>query len=667
MEKFRFFGLLAIVLLAFTLVVSCGSPTDPSVVEPGPGPGEDGAAYSVPKGSAPGYSPAPPPPPKTESTLITFSVAKDTEATTAALTITFSKIVVGLLKDDVTITNGSGEAVKSGTAIPSSTNGTAWTVPLDPAKTKTGIVNISVKKDGVVETAQPVGVVLTSAPGVVITSILPTPNDATPIAYHKANTTSIAILFAGAVPAGFDPARHITTNPLTTAWGGTADVKLGTPTATAGLTPPAVGWDIPVTVTKQGPVEVYVDYAGVSPIKTEVKFTKVDPIDFSIKAEATGTSKTTNKLTFTFTSDPAALGASNATALAGTALKVATPVGAGSIDDTIIQAAVTGPTVDGSPVTQWKVDPDDPKVYTLELLPADLPKLKAGSVYLYFDVAGIVTAGTPDPVLHRRSVTLEREELATFTASTIETLGITTAIKLTFNRPITPPATFNQTTFTLTDLDSGTGPKATKAALKAQNVVRLSDTEYRVDLQNTLVKAGNGLTLAFANDAAAGSDIDPKAKGTFNVAYDPVKFTIELPVGQADFKTSTIAAAAGTATVTVDIKFSREMLADADTFMTVLVAGDFEVAKSATTGGILGTLAVSGTTVPKWVDKDRLQVVITGIAGNGVAAASPSTGAGKGKIKIGLAASPTTVATTYFISPNPYMAEVEIDVVVAIP
>ena len=681
MRKLRFFGLLAaVLLLAFALLAACDNgstgPGDGPGDGPGTGPDTEGPAYTVPK--APGFTPTDPgdgenggggsngtPPPPD----ITFTVAavpvSDSNETTAKITITFTGQVADLLDTEVEIKNITGEVEKASGKVPAgNANGKVWTISLDQAKTENGIVTVTVKRTGIDPTPQAVLVVedgVTPTPAFTVTKTPADPGSGL-IQYHLQDTTKITIEFAADAPDGFDP-KDIKLNNLPSLVKGQTKVSFGEPV----LITDKRKWDIPITVHQQGEINVF--YGGsvatlVSDL-TKLHITKKEPIGLTITATSSvdkgDRTPTSDTLTFEFDSDPAILWQTNKAGLtvAKTDVKVSNAVGDGAITDAVIQAGT------------WAKDANDPTKFTLKLVATDVPKLAGGTTYLYVDRVGITvsdikgTSGTSvEGVLAKVPVIITREGIATYKLTTVDHLGTTVGLKLTFDREIDAAAiTYGDFTLTL-----GTATSDGDVALVTGGTALKQDPDnknvYTIDLAaQKLTKGGTAkfkLNPSGTNNAALKMEIE-STEYPITLARVPVTYTISTPDGQKSLNNG------GSGRIRMWIEFGDAMVkADKSGMLGALVAGDFEV--SSASGGddagkvLPNTAGILSSPAPFWVSDRILEVVFGSITATGNPATAAvaddpdttnideskpaSTGAVDITVKI---VSGTTTATTYFI------------------
>ena len=162
---------------------------------------------------------------------ITYTVAPDSTASTVSLVFTFSEGVSSLTASNITITNGTGSAVKGSTLTGS---GTSWTLPITVYMA--GTVNVSIANTGIEAGTKTVTVVR-------------------PITYtvapdSTASTASLVFTFSESVSS-------LTASDIT--------ITNGTGSAVKGLNLISSGtsWWLPITVNTGGTVNVSVTKTGI--------------------------------------------------------------------------------------------------------------------------------------------------------------------------------------------------------------------------------------------------------------------------------------------------------------------------------------------------------------------------------------------------------------------
>ena len=655
MKKLRFFGLLVVVLLlAFILVAACDNgstgPGEGPGDGPGTGPDTEGPAYSVPKD--PGFTPTEPEKEEEKEYLITIaSLAANTSgsapANSESITITFSDPIIGLSKDEVKFSSLSGGVVEADGNKPlymdagADASGKVWVYPLDKTKSKAGLLEVRIERKGVTSIGRPVLIVEAGSATLTTVSITSTPGSPS---LHITPTTQITVTIGGDGKGGFNPANDLTFNWLDSKTGlGVTTAKLSDPIPRS--LPDPTTWDYNVeSVEIQGVVEIFNTNPKFAPGLAPITIADKVPIGYSVSA-VPADGKTTSVLKFEFNSDPRALAAE----IVKGDIKISPSLGTGSIT----QNALSGGTSTNNVLSRKTDTP--PFKYELTLTPGELPKIEAGSVYIYIDKAGILTTTSPNNILQAKPVTLERAPRAGMTVTPGDWLGVTTALKLTFDDEIDGLDELTYADFEITETTTvsanQTGAVTTVGGSTEIGPPKQEGDKYVYTITLDARSVVNPGKIKFRLDPSGSSYddfktvIDPAAQ-TVDINYKPsVTYTVGPPTNQDGYKTGT-GIGGVTGVVRVWITFSEPMYTDETrtALLAPLVNGDFTLGPTSLPDTIKGSAALTGT--PKWIDASTLEVSIGTLTGIGESAGD------KGKATLTLVLKDTaftTAPTMYFI------------------
>jgi len=216
---------------------------------------------------------------------ITWSASPTGTPTTTAINFTFSGAPTGLVESDITITSGTGAAIRG------ALSGTGTTRTLTVSNVSAGTVSISINRAGIA--SGPQTVTLVAATPDVTWSATPT---GTP------TTTAINFTFSGA-PTGLVESDITITSGTGAATGGALSGTGTTRTLT-------------VSNVSAGTVSISINRAGIASGPQTVTLVAATP-DVTWSATPTGT-PTTTAINFTFSGNPAGLVASDITIASGT-------------------------------------------------------------------------------------------------------------------------------------------------------------------------------------------------------------------------------------------------------------------------------------------------------------------------------------------------------------
>jgi len=486
--------------------------TGPPSVGPGPGP------------TPPVTQPVEPEEPDPEVTIITFTVASDvTDNVTTGLVITFSdELPVLLTHEQVTIT---GNAARDDTKLLSK-SGNAWTVPIkNPTN---GFVKVSIAysftaPNGditmVEETEKTVGVQSTAQTYYIDATVTPTDAGEDPDAakYYVEDTVSIVLTASSTGTAvGFKPSTELRVNPLPGPSGKLAAFTWDDPLPTTDIEIATSGTrEFSITVLEQGPVEIWIQKAGIKPQVTTIYLTKDEPITYNVTTS--GTDKGfTNELTFTFSADPMDL----------FALKDDSnrDLKADDIKYSTVLTSASGALPELEEGVNATLERINSKTYVLTILEEYYNEIDAGQVILYIDVAGIEHASAPTAVSNGKSVQVVRPPLATYTLTPVNIGGVTRALTLLFTRDVLLDDPLDDETEFDVYIGTATTPDA---SIVVTDVIPdpKNKRKYTLVLAEELTTAS---VNAYIRYKGAEKDISKAKSAAVALTYTPVAFTAVL-------------------------------------------------------------------------------------------------------------------------------------------